>query len=242
MPRRPRINLAGHPQHVVQRGHNREACFFADEDYLFYLHWLREGAKKYACDIHAYALMTNHVHLLLTAHRPDGISRLMQSLGRRYAQYVNRVYKRSGSVWEGRFKSSLIQAEAYLLTCYRYIELNPVRADMVHDPSEYRWSSYRWHGLGVGNELITDHSLYTALGLDEIERRASYRGLFRAHLDEEALDEIRKASSRGLPLGSERFKEQVEAALGRRVGLRPRGRREAEPSNAAQLGQMGLDL
>jgi putative transposase len=242
MPRRPRINLAGHPQHVVQRGHNREACFFADEDYLFYLHWLREGAKKYACDIHAYALMTNHVHLLVTAHRPDAISRLMQSLGRRYAQYANRVYKRSGSVWEGRFKSSLIQAEEYLLTCYRYIELNPVRADMVRDPGEYRWSSYRWHGLGAGNELITDHPLYMALGLDETERRAAYRALFRAHLDEEALDEIRKASNRSLPLGSERFKEQVEAALGRRVGLRPRGRREVEPSNAVQPGQMGLDL
>lgn len=242
MPRRPRINLPGYPQHVVQRGHNREACFYADEDYLFYLHWLREGAKKYTCDVHAYALMTNHVHLLLTGHRPDAISRLMQSLGRRYAQYVNRVYRRSGSVWEGRFKASLIQAEEYLLTCYRYIELNPVRADMVRDPGEYRWSSYRWHGLGTSNELITDHPLYTALGPDEAERRVAYRALFRTQLDDEALDEIRKASSRGLPLGSERFREQVEAALGRRIGLRPRGRREAEPLNAVLPGQMGLDL
>ena len=212
MPRRPRINLAGYPQHVVQRGHNREACFFADEDYLFYLHWLREGAKKYTCDIHAYALMTNHVHLLLTAHRPDAISRLMQSLGRRYAQYVNRVYGRSGSVWEGRFKASLIQAEEYLLTCMRYIELNPVRVDMVRDPGEYRWTTYLWHGLGACNELITDHPLYTALGPDEAVRRAAYRALFRAHLDDEALDEIRKATSRGFPLGSDRFREQVEAA------------------------------
>jgi len=242
MPRRPRINLADHPQHVVQRGHNREACFFADEDYLFYLHWLREGAKKYYCDIHAYALMTNHVHLLLTPHCPDAISRLMQSLGRRYAQYVNRVYRRSGSVWEGRFKASLIQVEEYLLTCYRYIELNPVRADMVRDPGEYRWSSYRWHGLGVSNELITDHPLYTGLDAEETERRAAYRALFRAHLDNEALDEIRKASNRGLPLGSDCFREQVEAALGRRIGLRPRGRHEAELSNKVLPGQLGLDL
>lgn len=242
MPRRPRINLAGHPQHVVQRCHNREACFFTDEDYLFYLHWLREGAKKYACDVHAYALMTNHVHLLLTAQRPDAISRLMQSLGRRSAQYTNRAYRRSGSVWEGRFKASLIQAEEYLLTCYRYIELNPVRADMVRDPGEYRWSSYRWHGLGASNKLITDHPLYTALGPDETVRRSAYRALFRAHLDDEALDEIRKASNRGLPLGSDRFREQVEAALCRRVGLRPRGRREAEASNVVFPGQMGLDL
>jgi putative transposase len=242
MPRRPRINLAGYPQHVVQRGHNREACFFADEDYLFYLHWLREGAKKYGCDIHAYALMTNHVHLLMTAQRPDAIARLMQSLGRRYAQYVNKIYHRSGGVWEGRYNASLIDAEAYLLTCYRYIELNPVRADMVRDPGEYRWSSYRWHGHGEHNELITEHPLYTALGSSETERKASYRALFRAHLDEAALDEIRKASSRGLPLGSDRFREQVEAAIGRRVGLRPRGRREVEPSNAVLPGQMGFDL
>ncbi|MBU1214986.1 MAG: transposase [Gammaproteobacteria bacterium] len=242
MPRRPRVNLIGHPQHVVQRGHNREACFFADEDYLFYLHWLREGAKKYACEIHAYALMTNHVHLLLTPQREDAISTLMQSLNRRYAQYVNRIYRRSGSVWEGRFKASLIQAEEYLLTCYRYIELNPVRADMVRDPGEYRWSSYRWHGLGKSDELITDHPLYTALGSEEEECRSAYRALFRAHLDDEALDEIRTATSRGLPLGNDRFREQVESALGRRVGLLPRGRREAEPSNKVLPGQMGLDL
>lgn len=139
---------------------------------------------------------------------------------------MNRVYKRSGSVWEGRFKASLIQAEEYLLTCHRYIELNPVRADMVRDPGAYRWSSYPWHGLGA----------------DQEGRRAAYRALFRAHLDDEALDEIRKATSRGLPVGSDRFREQVEAALGRRIGLRPRGRREAESSNAVLPGQMGLDL
>ncbi len=238
MPRRPRINLAGHPQHVVQRGHNREACFFADEDYLFYLHWLREGAKKYGCDVHAYALMTNHVHLLLTPHRPDAISRLMQSLGRRYAQYVNRVYRRSGSVWEGRFKASLIQAEAYLLTCYRYIELNPVRADMVHDPSEYRWSSYRWHGLGVSNKLITDHPLYMALGPDEGVRRAAYRALFRAQLDDAALSEIRKSTQQGLPLGRERFRDEVAAVLGRRLGYGRRGRPEGGAASGALPGQV----
>lgn len=186
--------------------------------------------------------MTNHVHLLLTAQRADAISRLMQSLNRRYAQYVNRIYRRSGSIWEGRFKASLIQAEEYLLTCYRYIELNPVRADMVRDPGEYRWSSYLWHGLGKIDELITDHPLYTALGSEEIERRSAYRALFRAHLDDEALNEIRTAASRGLPLGNDRFREQVESALGRRVGLRPRGRREAETSNIVLAGQMGLDI
>ena len=242
MPRRPRINLQGYPQHVVQRGHNREACFYADEDYLFYLHWLKEGKKKYGCDIHAYALMTNHVHLLMTPARPDSIPRLMQSLNRRYAQYSNRIYRRSGSVWEGRYKASLIQAEEYLLTCYRYIELNPVRADIVKDPGEYRWTSYRWHGLGQINELITDHALYIELSKTEEERRKAYRALFRAHLDEEALDEIRTATARGLPVGSERFREQIEAALGRRVGMKRRGRPEAETMAAPLPGQMGLDI
>ena len=141
MPRRPRVNLVGHPQHVVQRGHNREACFFAEEDYRFYLHWLRESARKYGCAVHAYILMTNHVHLLLTPATPLGLPRLMQSLNRRYAQHINRGYRRSGSVWEGRYKASLINAEEYLLACQRYIELNPVRADMVADPGQYRWTT-----------------------------------------------------------------------------------------------------
>jgi len=241
MPRRPRIRLVGHPQHVVQRGHNREACFFAEEDYLFYLNWLKEGIQKYQCELHAYALMTNHVHLLITPGKTDSITRLMQSLGRRYAQYVNRIYKRSGSVWEDRFKASLIQAEEYLLTCYRYIELNPVRADMVGDPSEYRWSSYRWHGLGQNNPLITDHPLYLALGRSEEERRASYRALFRAHLDDEALDQIRVTTNKGVPLGDERFRKQIEMAVGKRVDEKRRGRKERQAS-AAPAEQMGLNF
>lgn len=242
MPRRPRVNLVGHPQHVVQRGHNREACFFAEEDYQFYLHWLRESARKYGCAIHAYVLMTNHVHLLLTPATPLGLPRLMQSLGRRYAQYANRSYRRSGSVWEGRYKASLIHAEEYLLVCQRYIELNPVRADMVADPGQYRWTSYRWHGLGERNDLITDHPLYLALGRSEENRRVAYRALFRAHQEEAAIDDIRKAVRQGLPLGNDRFREQVEAALGRKVAQRQRGRPEGAPANAPLTGQMGLEL
>lgn len=137
---------------------------------------------------------------------------------------------------------SSMRARRYLLTCYRYIELNPVRADMAGDPGEYRWSSYRWHGLGERNEVVTEHPLYLAPGASEEDRRVAYRALFRAHLEEEVLDEIRKAANRGLPLGNDRFREQVEAALGRRMGLRPRGRREGEPSSAPLPGQMGLDL
>lgn len=142
MPRRPRIKLAGLPQHLVQRGINRMACFFADEDYHCYLHWLKKSAADWECAIHAYVLMTNHVHLLVTPITPDGTARLMQSIGRRYVQYVNRAYRRSGSLWEGRYKSSVVQEETYLLRCMRYIELNPVRAGMTRDPGQYRWSSY----------------------------------------------------------------------------------------------------
>ncbi len=241
MPRRPRLYLSGHPQHIVQRGHNRAACFFADEDYRFYLHWLKLGAEKCGCAIHAYVLMTNHVHLLLTPRRPDAVSRLMQSLGRRYAQYVNRFYKRSGSVWEGRFKASLVQAEEYLLTCYRYIELNPVRADMVRDPGDYAWSSYRHNGLGKADALMTEHPLYATMGASERERQSAYRALFQAHLDEPALTKIREAIHRGQPLGSERFREQVAAALGRRVLVRKQGR-QRDVADTSLPGQMGLDL
>jgi putative transposase len=155
MPRRPRIKLADVPQHIVQRGINREPCFFAEEDYHCYLHWLQKSAADWHCTIHAYVLMTNHVHLLVTSAKPDGIAKMMQSIGRRYVQYINRSYRRTGSLWEGRFKSSLVQAEEYLLTCMRYIELNPVRANMVNDPAQYRWSSYRHNGLGQIDERVT---------------------------------------------------------------------------------------
>ena len=178
MPRRPRIKLAGIPQHLVQRGVNREPCFFADEDYQCYLHWLFKSAVDWQCEVHAYVLMTNHVHLLVTPSTSDGLAKLMQSVGRRYVQYVNRFYKRSGTLWEGRFKSSLVQTESYFLLCQRYIELNPVRACMVQDPSQYRWSSYRHHALGHTDTRLHPHTQYLALGMDAETRQARYRDLF----------------------------------------------------------------
>jgi putative transposase len=138
MPRRPRIKLACYPQHLVQRGVNREPCFFAEEDYHCHLHWIKKSAADFHCAIHAYVLMTNLVHLLITPEKPEGPSQFMQSIGRRYVQYINRTYKRSGTLWEGRFKSSVIQADQYFLLCSRYIELDPVRASIVNDPSQYR--------------------------------------------------------------------------------------------------------
>jgi len=218
MPRRARLRLADIPLHIIQRGNNRIACFFADSDHLVYPHHLGELATRYACSLHAYALMTNHVHLLLTPQRPDGASLLMKHLGQRYVQYVNRTYDRSGTLWEGRFRSSPVQAGRYLLACYRYIELNPVRAGMVESPGAYRWSSFGANALGRHDHLITPHPAFLALGEDESGRRAAYRNLFRSELEPQALEDIRISANSGYALGSERFRDEIAAALGRRAG------------------------
>jgi putative transposase len=228
MPRRPRVHLPGYPLHIVQRGINREACFFAEEDCACYLHWLNDAARGGGCALHAYVLMTNHVHLLLTPAQEGSPARLMQPVGRRYVQYVNRFYRRSGSLWEGRYKSSVVQAESYLLSCQRYIELNPVRAEMVEDPAQYRWSSYRANALGQTDERLSAHEVYRQLGRDARSREAAYRTLFRPALDAEAVDDIRRALRLGMPLGSERFAEAVCAKLGIRRNSGKRGRPAAE--------------
>ncbi|HMW72469.1 MAG TPA: transposase, partial [Cellvibrionaceae bacterium] len=208
----------------MQRGHNREACFFGDDDYHAYRHWLGEALHKTGCRLHAYALMTNHVHLLLTPPETEAVSQLVISLGRRYVQYVNRTYRRTGTLWDSRYKSSLVEAEAYLLLCQRYIELNPVRAAMVDDPAHYRWSSYRANGLGQADPLLTAHPVYEALERDEAARLAAYRALFRTELDTAAIADIRLALNQGQPLGGTRFIEQIERATGQRREARPRGR------------------
>ena len=201
MPRRPRVHLAGVPLHIVQRGHNRDACFFAEEDYLSYRHWLGEALKESGCALHAYVLMTNHVHLLLTPPQPQDVPRLIISLGRRYVQYINKTYRRTGTLWDSRYKSSLVQQETYLLRCQRYIELNPVRAAMVDDPADYRWSSYRGNALGQHDPLLTAHVLYTALAAEDADRQASYRALFRHRLEVDTLAAIRLAVGQSQPLG-----------------------------------------
>ena len=224
MPRRPGKWIGEVPLHIIQRGNNRAACFFADEDYRFYLHWLRLNAENYRCAIHAYVLMTNHVHLLLTPQEKGAASRLMQALGRRYVQYVNRVYRRSGTLWEGRFKASLVDAERYLLSCYRYLELNPVRAGVAGHPAEYAWSSYRHHAHGIKDSLITDHPLFDALGATADARAEAYRSLIKTALDGQDLNAIRSAVHRGSVLGSDRFRESIHAALGARAEYSARGR------------------
>ena len=217
MPRRARLALPNVPLHLIQRGNNRQACFFADEDYRFYLEWLAEHARKTECQIHAYALMTNHVHLLISAERTDAVGALMKALGQRYVQYVNRTYRRSGTLWEGRYRSCLTQEDTYLLACQRYIELNPVRAGIVEHPAEYRWSSYRANAQGEPDARVRPHPLYTALGADSASRQAAYRDLFRFELEPGLVDEIRRATNGNYALGNERFSQEVTAALGRRA-------------------------
>jgi len=243
MPRRPRVHLAGLPLHIVQRGHNRDACFFTDEDCQAYKEWLGEALTATGCQLHAYVLMTNHVHLLLTPPAPEAVSRLMISLGRRYVQYINRTYRRTGTLWDSRYKSSLVQEEHYLLLCQRYIELNPVRAGMVEDPAHYRWSSYRANGLGQPDRLLTPHPLYLGLDNSEEERRAAYRDLFRPQLEVEALGELRLALNQGQPLGNSRFLASIEQATGQRREAKPRGRPKKPPADSVALNrQLGLDI
>jgi putative transposase len=233
MPRRARLSLPHVPQHLIQRGNNRQVCFVADEDYGFYLDWLRDYAARTGCRIHAYVLMTNHVHLLVSAERGEAPSEMMKALGQRYVQYFNRSYRRSGTLWEGRYRSCPTQAEDYLLACQRYIELNPVRAAMVDHPAEYRWSSYRANAQGEPDALISPHAVYWSLGLGEAERQAAYRELFRHELEPGLVDEIRRATNGNFVLGGERFAEQIAAALGRRVtpGRSGRPRKAIEPES-----------
>jgi putative transposase len=224
MPRLSRITPANIPVHIIQRGNNRQACFGCDEDFAAYADWLKLYSKKYGIDIHAWVFMTNHIHLLCTPQNETGISKMMQSLGRNYVQYFNHQYRRSGTLWEGRFKSCLVQEDDYLLELYRYIELNPVRAGMVDSPGEYSWSSYQINGVGKRSKLCTPHKNYLDLGRSIKERIQNYRELFRGHIEEKLLKEIRENSQKGLAIGSDRFKEEIEILTGRRCKAGKRGR------------------
>jgi putative transposase len=223
MPRKPRFYLPGLSVHVFQRGHNKEPIFFDDEDYLVYLRYLKAAADQFDCAIHAYVLMTNHVHFLLTPQTSNGISLLFQSVGRHYVPYINKRYGRRGSLWEGRYKSCVIGAEDYFLACMRYIECNPVRAGRVEYPVQYRWSSYAANALGVDNAVLKAHSIYTSLDVSAELRRHNYRALFDVPVAGE-LDMIRSGLYSGTPIGNDKFKQQLELAVGRKVGLAKVGR------------------
>jgi putative transposase len=173
---------------------------------------------------HAYVLMTNHVHILLTPKQSDSAGNPMKRLGQRYVQYINRTYKRTGPLWEGRFRSSIVQQQEYLFSCQRYIEMNPVRAEMVKHPGEYCWSSYQTNGQGKSSDLISHHSLYQELGGTKTAREVAYRELFRYELEPGEIDKIRQSANGNFALGNKRFEEEISEMLGRRVSRGKAGR------------------
>jgi len=232
MPRRARMYIAGLPYHVVQRGNNREACFIEADNYRFYLELWCQIARRYDVSVHAYCLMTNHVHFLVTPAKQDAVSRTMKVVGSRYARYINLRYRRTGTLWEGRHRASLVQSERYLLCCYRYIELNPVRAGMVGRPDEYRWSSYGFNARGEG-DWLEPHEEYRRLGKTAEARFHAYQALFARPLGGEDLHRIRKAAHYCQPVGDDRFRRQIAERYGIKAGQMHRGR----PRKRSQGGQ-----
>ncbi|MEX5544009.1 transposase [Pseudomonas pergaminensis] len=224
MARRPRVILPDIPLHIIQRGNNRSACFYSDEDYIFYIDKLDLLAELYGCKIHAMCLMTNHVHLLLTPTCFAGAGLLMKGLGQRYVQYINRTYQRTGTLWEGRFRSCLVQKDNYVLACYRYIEMNPVRAGMVAHPGDYRWTSYRANAQGEASSFLSPHAVYRELGSSTMQRAKSYRSLFKDRLSPELIEQIRFSTNGNYVLGDQKFAAEIEQALGKRVSQGVSGR------------------
>lgn len=219
MARLPRYVIPGQPQHIIQRGNNRQTIFAAEADYQFFRDALIEASIKHDLAIHAYVWMTNHIHILATPGEEDSISKVFQSVGRKYVQYFNFTYRRSGTLWEGRYRATVVDSENYLLTVMRYIELNPVRADMVAHPRDYLWSSYCFNALGetgLNADWLKPHREYMRLGRNAEERQSAYRQLFRAAISAQDLKEIRESTHKGWALGSGRFKEEVERLGNRR--------------------------
>ncbi len=215
MPRRARLTYPGCALHLIQRGNNRGACFFEEADYRLYRDLAAQAARDHGVAVHAYVLMTNHVHLLVSSPDPDGASRLMKQLGERYARRVNRAHCRTGTLWEGRFRSCLVEEDSYFLACCRYIEMNPVRALMTDAPAGYPWSSHLANAEARADALVTPHPLVLALGADAAARSAGYRALFDGALDPALVDDIRAATNGGYVLGGASFQRQIAAATGR---------------------------
>lgn len=221
---------------------NRTACFFTDVDRRFYLKCLAKFAARRCCAIHAYVLMSNHVHLLVTPGTNGAAAAMLQDLGRTYVRILNTVHGRTGTLWEGRFKSSLVDSENYLLTCHRYIELNPVRAGIVGHPADYPWSSYPHYALGRSNELISEHPAYLGLGNDSDERRSAFRCLFHEELGPTILSTIRNATNAGAAIGSEEFLTRAASMTGLPVRLPQRGRPHKKAADSAETTSISSKL
>lgn len=235
MARLPRLIVPHQPHHVIQCGHDRQPIFLDEDDYVAFLTWLRDASKLFKVAIHAYVLMPNHVHLLLSPTDQTGLARMMQWIGRCYVPYFNRKYQRDGALWKGRYKATVLDAGRYFMACCRYIELNPVRAGLVDEPSEYPWSSYAHHIGAQRDAIITDHTLYWALGNTPFEREAAYQELVRKGLQDEEIDVLTNATAKGWALGSEPFKAALEKQFSRRVSPAKRGRPAKVGSTADAL-------
>ncbi|MEO7031470.1 MAG: transposase [Herbaspirillum sp.] len=224
MARSARLVVPGQPHHLIQRGNDRRLVFQDDADYQMFLDWLGKAARQFKVALHAYVLMPNHLHLLATPTDETGLARMMQWVGRYYVPYFNRKYECVGTLWQGRYKTTVIDSERYLMVCMRYIELNPVRAQMLTDAARYRWSSYVHH-IGVHTDpLITDHALYWALGNTPFAREAAYRALFEQALSAQQISELAEVKLNGRALGSDQFKQQLERQTTRRVLMGRPGR------------------
>ncbi len=227
MARLPRYIIPGQPQHIIQRGNNRQVIFASDADFQFFRDALVDAAKKHDLAVHAYVWMANHIHLLATPGAEDSISKVFQSVGRRYVQYFNFQHKRSGTLWEGRYRATVVDSERYLLTVMRYIELNPVRAGMVAHPRDYPWSSYAYNAggeAGTNTDWLAAHREYRRLGRTAQERQEAYRHLFKAAVPKDDLAAIRDCTQKGWALGSERFTKKIDALTQRRSTSKGVGR------------------
>jgi putative transposase len=224
MARLPRLHLPGWPVHLVVRGNNRQDIFRSDGDRTFFHRCLVEVTQRHQVSIHAYVFMTNHVHLLVSTGRAEALATAIQSMGRRYVSYFNYLYKRTGTLWEGRYRSCLVETDRYLLACSRYIEMNPVRAGIVQTPGEYLWSSHRFNAFGHADDLLTPHEVYLGLARDPSACAAAYRALFEHELGTCEISSIRAALNKGWALGRAGFCDEVERLSGRRSTPGKRGR------------------
>jgi putative transposase len=224
MARLPRLTIPGYPHHVIQRGNNRQPIFATDEDYRELLALLEEHARAAGVAVHAYVLMSNHVHLLATPETADGIPQMMQAVGRRYVRFFNRRQARTGTLWEGRYRSTIIQAERYLLACMVYIDLNPVRAGMVDAPESYPWSSHGHYVSGRPDRLVTPHPIWWELGNTPFAREAAYRELVHAGLSGAQQQALTDSALRGWALGDAAYVEDLQRRTERRVSMAKAGR------------------
>lgn len=224
MARLPRLIIPQHPHHVIQQGIDHQKVFRDDEDYAAFLKWLREAARQFKVALHAYVLLPERVHLLVTPADEAGLGKMMQWIGRYYVPYFNHKYQRSGTLWQGRFRANVLDPERYFLACSRYIELNPVQAELVSEPSDYAWSSCAHHVGASSDPYITDHPTYWRLGNTPFEREAAYKALMEQALTEAEVQIILGAVKKGWALGSEQFKNNLERQTNRRVRPAMRGR------------------